>query len=248
MSYLLYCIVRGDHRVPHSAGAVIMVRRAGLGAVLTEESRPEREQKVDKLLAYANVIHCYDSEQSVIPMRFGCVFEDLDRVGELLEHRQAAYRELLAELDGRTEMSVCVALDGTARRFQAPQAKASDSNAGCEQLPRDRAGAGIEYLAQRRRYYAMRESVENALDELGRQIVTAADSTFVRSNSEHIERDGRVGVEVHFLVERAGIIRFIDALGELKTEKGPKMSITGPWPAYNFCKLDGNNTALSLTT
>ena len=242
MSYLLYCIVRGDQRELRSAGAPIMARCADLGAVLTENVREELEPKVQKLLDYAKVIECYDRERSVIPMRFGCVFDQLAQVSELLERRQDAYRELLSELDGRTEMSICIALDHEASELTGPKIAAVRSVAEPDSGQADgssdsRSGAGTRYLAYRRRYYAMRESEEESRDELSRRVVKLVQGTFVRSKSEHIKRDGQDAVQVHFLVPRQGVTRFVDALGELKTEKGSKLTISGPWPAYNFASL-----------
>src|SRR5947209_5753559 len=111
MSYLLYCIAYADRPEPVCADASIMARCAGLGAVAAEQQAEDLAPTVDKLLAYANVIERYDRERSVIPMRFGCVFDDLAQLKKILEDRQREYRELLSQLDGHTEISARICFD-----------------------------------------------------------------------------------------------------------------------------------------
>jgi len=188
------------------------------------------------LVSYAKVIESYDRKRSVIPMRFGSIFEHLAEVAELLESRQGVYRALLSELDGRTEMSVRFALDQPREFAQATGLQGTDREADCW-LPHERQGTGMRYLANRRRDYAIRESKDRWRDDLSRHIANVASGTFVHWNSEYTKSDSQVGVEVHFLVPRHGIARFVETIGELKRQKGSRVAISGPWPAYNFATI-----------
>src|SRR5256885_1141919 len=113
MAYLLYCIVHGGRDDLVFPDATIRVRRAGLAAVVSEvfPDPDDLKSTVENLLAYACVIERYDRERSVIPMRFGCVFQTLGQLSEGIERRQEEITALLTKLDRRTEMSARILVD-----------------------------------------------------------------------------------------------------------------------------------------
>lgn len=239
MSYLLYCIVDGERREPRRKlrflgypRASIAVRTCGLGAVVSQTTAADLAPDVARLLAYAKVVESYNRERSVIPMRYGCTVGGLEETRALLERRGSEYLRLLAELEGRIEVSVRIAAGhesacagGDASAAAAPGSLASRSSA---------TAPGTAYLARRREHYVRRAGLDRHIDELRKRVCAAVEGTFVRCAPDFHDRAGSQGFAMHFLVSRAVLERFREALEPLRTQTDGSITMTGPWPPYNF--------------
>jgi Gas vesicle synthesis protein GvpL/GvpF len=247
MSYLVYCIVGAERREPHRGlrflgypRASIMVRAYELGAVASEMSSTDLAPEVARLLAYSKVVEWYNRDRTVIPMRYGCILDTLPDISRLLEDHQREYLQLLAQLDGHAEMSARVALSEPAslpdcRTDPPPLAQF----AGCHD-----GRPGIAYLAERSGYYAHKDDFERRREEICRAICGFAEGTFVRYASEYGERGDKGVLALHFLVSRHGIGRLRKALRPLIERDGSSITLTGPWPPYNFVR----SSTAQLTT
>ncbi len=240
MSYLVYCIVDGDcqepRRKPRCLGypsASIVVRAAGLGAVASKAPAADLAPDVARLLAYSKIIEWYHRERTVIPMRYGCIFDGLSDIRSHLENRRREYLQLLAELDGRVEMSARVGLEEPQFpiRLQTgavAQVRVRFAGSG--------AGPGTAYLANRSGYYALKKEFDKRRDEVRESICQSAEGTFARWTSEYGAQRGKGVLAVHFLVPRNGIGKFIEALKPLSVRVNGSLAVTGPWPPYNFVR------------
>ena len=236
MSFLLYCIVHGDHQEPRRnvrflgyPRASIMVRQAGLGAVVAKVASTDLAPDVPRLLVYAKIVELFNRDRTLIPMRYGCTFAKLAEIANFLELHRQRYARLLEEVDGRVEMSARAV-------FRNPVARpnANGARPPLIRLARAAAGPGAAYLAERRKYYACAEALEKRREEVRKGVCAMAERKFVRCASESAPRADQEVLSMHFLVPRDGIRSFTDALRPLTT--GPEISFTvsGPWPPYNF--------------
>ncbi len=239
MSYLLYCIVDGERREPRrrvcSLGyprASIAVRAGGLGAVASPAAPADLAPDVARLLAYARVVDCYNRERTVIPMRYGCTVGELEEARALLERRRHEYLRLLTELDGRIEMSVRVVASEESSARAAGEAETAAPLAHLAGA--DSGGPGIAYLARRGEYYARRAGLDRQSDELRRRVCAAAEGTFVHCAGDFSEHGRGRTFAMHFLVARAALRRFRQALAPLCAASQGVVTLTGPWPPYNF--------------
>ncbi len=238
VSCLLYCVVGGERREPRGKlrflgypRASIAVRAAGLGVVISQVSAADLAPDVARLLAYAKVVEWYNRERTVIPMRYGCTVAGLEEVRRLLERCRSEYLRMLAELEGRVEMSVRIAVANDRRRAN-PQGRRPEQLFA--RAADDAAHPGIAYLARRSEYYARSEGFAQRSDESRERICEAAEGTFVRCTSDFAEHGGKHEFAMHFLVARAALGRFIDALEPLRVRSGGSLAVSGPWPPYNF--------------
>ncbi|MFZ0889043.1 MAG: GvpL/GvpF family gas vesicle protein [Candidatus Binataceae bacterium] len=241
MSYLVYCIVAADRHEPRPRlrflgypRACIAVRACELGAVASETSPADLAPDVARLLAYSKVVEWYNRDGTVIPMRYGCIFDTPAEIRRLLDDRQREYRRLLDDLDGCAEMSAQVALDEPGP-FAGLRANLCSPLLAQFAGRRDRR-PGIAYLADRSEYYASREDLDQRREEICNAIRGSAQGTFVRCSSEYGERGGRGFLALHFLVSRHGIDRFRKALQPLTAHAASSVAVTGPWPPYNFVR------------
>jgi len=246
MSYLVYCVLGAKRREPPRRlrflgypRASIMVRTRELGAVASETSLADLAHDVARLLAYSKVVDCYNRDRTVIPMRYGCVLEALRDIKRLLEDHRREYLDLLAQLDGHAEMSARVVLNQCAplshRRMNPPPLAGYSGGHG------DR--PGIAYLTRRSRYYVCHDALEHQLEDIRTAICGLAQGTFVRYASDYREDRGKGVLALHFLVSRDGIDQFKKALRPLTTRAATSITITGPWPPYNFVRSPGARSA-----
>ena len=239
MSYLVYCILGAERREPLRRlrflgypRASIMVRTNQLGAVASETSSGDLAHDVARLLAYSKVVDCYNRDRTVIPMRYGCVLGTLPDISRLLEDHQREYLDLLAQLDGHAEMSARVALNESVSlpdclKNSPPLAQFAGSH---DDRP------GIAYLLRRSGYYACQGDLEQQREEVRTTICRLAQGTFVGYASDNGEHGDKGVFALHFLVSRHGIDRFKKALLPLTARAGASVTITGPWPPYNFVR------------
>lgn len=240
MSYLVYCVLDGCRCTPRREVRFlgypqpsIMVRAAGLGAVVSKTSAADLAPDVPRLLAYAKIVESYNREGTVIPMRFGCTFGELGEVRGLLENHRPEYHELLAELEGRAEMTARVTLE----ELQSQRRGEIDTPVpALRLLVGNGAGPGTAYLAERSAAYALRNELDKRRDEIRRAISGMAKGTFDRWTSEYRVRGSTGELAVHFLVPRNGIGKFIESLTRLTARTGSSLAVTGPWPPYNFVR------------
>lgn len=146
MSYLVYCVLRQrarGHAPPGVAGLPVrMIAEQGLCAAASRMAGAAPEITIANVLAYQHVIEELHDAQSVLPFRYGCVFETIGQVRAALRDRQAQFQRLLEDLDGLVEMGV---------RFL------------CEAHVPPAGGSGADYLASRMRQYETTQGVQQAL-------------------------------------------------------------------------------------
>lgn len=166
MSCLVYCIFRGEKRKPIrqvtgvGAKPVFVVTSDGLGAAVSRVLPGETTPNVSRLLAYENVIQRFHAARTVIPFRYGCVFDEENQIVRLLGERAGEWKDVLRELDGRVEMGIR-ALSGD--KGPRPQgAEAMQSHVALEVAPepsKRTRQSGREYLSARKACYMEQERI-----------------------------------------------------------------------------------------
>jgi hypothetical protein len=235
MSYLLYCIFRGQARPADIQGVdeepLSLITRGGLGAVTSRlDSSPERAD-LSRLVAYERVIESLHRELTVIPMRYGNLFKDTARIQSLLETRSPQHNALLDELEGKTEMGIRLLLDAESGDSPDCGGTAPSSQATPSLSP------GMAYLAERRKYYQNSEGSVVKTCAISEQVLDQLSGAIVRSKTEHSSQTGNRLHAFSFLVWRDKVETFRQACQQLKLTAPAKLLVSGPWPPYNFVDL-----------
>ena len=114
MKYLLYCIFRSpEYQMPETllgvdGQKVVIVGRNGLRAAISPVAQPVLTPDLSRLLAYKKVVESFHCDRTIIPMRFGSLFDEESRIISLLEERSGQYTSLLNELEGCVEIGIKV--------------------------------------------------------------------------------------------------------------------------------------------
>ena len=244
MRYMLYCILETpkneDPQLPLGVGdePVFLVGNGGLSAAVSRIALSDLTPDIARVLAYEEVIESLHRARTVIPMRYGCVFEEESEVVRLLGRRREEYEALLGKLDGCVEMGIRVLPGDEEYRVSNGERRGTALASHAEVLERP----GRAYLDARRADYARQEQVaEEAAAILGR-CRAAFTGLFVQCGTEApsfgtIPGAFRVQLpSLHFLLRKPHVERFRDRFRRFCSREPAKFLLSGPWPPYNFAE------------
>jgi hypothetical protein len=249
MTYL-YCLIEADGKPPTAraprglpgtgplrllpAADGLWLVAAEVPASLYEAATIERgmrdlEWLVGRAAAHARVVEHFARRHTTLPMKLFTLFTGEERAVSHVRSSEARIRRVLERVEGCREWGVRVRLDpALARRRATPRSPAAGAR---------RSGTRFLLAKKQERDVARavvregRAAVEAAFEELA----GLADATRRRSVAE---LDGtRVVLDAALLVPAGRLTRFRRAVrhssGALAT-RGYRLTLTGPWPAYNF--------------
>lgn len=222
----VHAITRGPVRIGDLPGteerSLREVDCGEISALVSERDGPAEPSAAD-VIAHAELIEAVSRAVDTLPVRFGILYRDEDRLRASLRDREDEFVDLLDRIAGRVEFVV---------RGQHPSAgDTSPQDVAGDPSPEDAQGPGRAYLegrlAQHRASAAEREELEARLE----RIVAHVGDLVV----EEVAREGRNGPERCVLVEREDAERFAQAASRGVEEAGG-LVLGGPWPPYTFAE------------
>jgi Gas vesicle synthesis protein GvpL/GvpF len=197
-----------------------------LAALVSDLASPNVRARRRDLLRHADVLQQAFERQTIVPLRFGTVFDSgEDVVAELFEPRYEELVALLQRLDGLVELTVRAFYDEsgvlTAIVRDEPEVAALRGAGGpAEQV---RLGEAVTDALARRR--------SRDADEIVAELSSLAHETVVEERVAEFEV-----VRAAFLVERAGVARFDAQAEELaqRFDSEIRFKLTGPLPPHHF--------------
>ena len=182
----------------------------------------------DKVRAHDSVLAAVLGHATVVPFRFGAIYDSEDHVRAMLAERRDL-AEALARLAGAVELGVGAYLDS--EQLHARLAAERGIGEGEE--------SGRAYMERRRLERELDDAVAGFAAECSRTAHDrlAAEASDARSNPVRASDDARRLMVLNgaYLVRDEGAFRA--AASELASKlaaDGVSVEITGPWPPYNF--------------
>jgi hypothetical protein len=196
-----------------------------------------------RVQAHEAVLEALIRDRTVLPMRFGTIFRDLEGVRGLLSRGEEQLSGALATLAGSKEWGVRASLDRGRMdqwlRERRPQP--SSTPGGAE---------GAAYLGERRAQRDLDREIEQVTQAAERRAEDA-----LRSVARAVRRRGSSGrsesswaVDLAVLVpeERLGELQWVvDELAKSLEPRGLGFEMTGPWPPYSFVNIELSQEAAS---
>lgn len=236
MSTYVYAITGADHplRLDDLQGVgdppspLRTVTTGTVAAVVSDAPAGLRAKRRD-VLAHENVLEALMSDGATLPMRFGLLGPDDERVAEVLDREAPAYQERLAELDGHVEYNLKAARD--------EQDMLREILTQSEQ---------VRQLNERTRSNPAAHDERVALGELVAHEVAArgggqAEETMQRlspaaARASRSEPGASHFLNVSFLVPTGSTDAFVRAVQEEADRLGEAyaFTLTGPLPPYSF--------------
>jgi hypothetical protein len=161
---------------------------------------------------------------TVVPMRFGSIFSSEGSLQQMLEESADALTECLDRVRGRVEWGVKVYKNAD-ERIEVPSGPAS----------------GRDYLLRRSaEMRAAQEAIEaagSAAQEIYEELSKSSDGAVLVTSSR--ERDASIVLNAAYLISESRRDEFMERAHRVQeAHAGFVLEVTGPWPAYNFTKVD----------
>jgi len=176
-----------------------------------------------------------DGEASV-PLTFGTVFRDDDRVRQLLRDQAPVFAERLEAVRGRAEWVVALF------RLREPDAEyLTRSSPAIQKLlgEIESSAPGRGHLLRRRLAELQRDEARRLQGEAAEEVLSSLGRVTEAVYPEPLPRDSveRPLVRASVLVRRAAEGHFLDEVERLQAqwpEPMYRLQLTGPWPPYRF--------------
>jgi hypothetical protein len=247
----LYCLVRAPRQpsvagtprglpgtgalrvLPAAADLWLVAADAPLaryGSAPIERGLRDLEWVAERGAAHARVVEHFARRGTTVPMKLFTLFNGDERAIAHVRGAEARVRDVLARVDGRQEWGVRVRLDpALARRIarRRPVAAAAPRRTGTRFLLAKKQERDVARELQRRG----RAAVESAFESLA----SLADAAR-RRPADELEGT-RVMLDASLLVDirrRSAFRRAVERAGRALAGLGYRLTLTGPWPAYNF--------------
>jgi hypothetical protein len=185
-----------------------------------------------RALAHEGVIERFLSSQAVLPMQLFTMFTSDDRAIEHIARSRARILKILKRIERKVEWGVRLTWDEQAARDAVERKHAGASPAvrsGAEFLSRKRDLLDVN----RTQLTAARTEATRVYRALSRKATDAVR----RTATEKAAPGSRLLLDAAFLVPARGAAGFRAALeqsGRALDKTGIAVSLTGPWPPYNF--------------
>jgi len=248
----VYCLVRSARRpqVRDAAAGVpgsldLRALSAGGGLWMIASTVPATEydeaalarglQDLDwvsrRALAHEHIVEQFMTARAVLPMQMFRLFRSDDRALAHIASGRRMIDRALAQVEGQFEFGLRLTLDEKAAR----QAGARQVRGGA-----GAAGSGTDYLAQKRDLMrvdrAALASARREANRLYRAMSREASRARRRTETEQASAGSRLLLDAVFLVpsRRAAAFRSSLRTHARTLAAGLVISLTGPWPPYNF--------------
>lgn len=247
MRLLLYCVFDDPGRMkpedlPGVSGQeVFLVSKDRLSAAVSCIDRTDAIPNVSTIMAYERVVESFHRDFSVIPMRYGCLFEGESQVIRFLGERSEKLSSLLGEIRGSVEMGIRVIFENVEPGLMNTDASDSRAPSPFSHCP----DSGRDYLAARKAHYSQEEHSIKEYEGVIKICRDAFYGLYTKVKTEvpllRLTRfPFRISLpSIYFLVPRGLLEDFRRVFHRLDLDGSAKLLLSGPWPPYNFVMSEG---------
>jgi hypothetical protein len=175
--------------------------------------------------------HLLELLGTVLPLSFGAIYRDDERVRQMLSADAEERSAQLASLAGHAEWVVTVSRDANAAADDA-DVRALDAQIAASP-------PGRAFLLDKQRGATLSRSIEKRDSDAASTALSALERVAARTYQESVVAGGSdaVALRASILVARERESALNKAIGELEAELGARgyhVRASGPWPAYRF--------------
>lgn len=168
---------------------------------------------------------------TVLPLAFGAIYRDDERVREMLREDAPARAAQLASLAGRAEWIVTVSRDA--------DTPVDDAEVRALEAQIAASPPGRAFLLDKRRGTTLARSSQRRDTEVADAALAKLEGVAERTYREPVASGGTdtIALRASILVARDHEAALAKAMNELETrlaESGYRVRASGPWPAYRF--------------
>lgn len=228
MKLLLYCIlnITNSKTIKPLIGInnqpIFYITEGGLSAVVSESEDSPLSVNLQALLSYKEVIETLHFEHTVVPMRYGAIFQNQSRVIDFLKEHSDKYKLLLNNLVECVEMGIKVILK-TANKSQKLSEELNQPNS-----------PGFTYLIAQKKYYETKDSMDFGQKAILQKVCDTLSGLYIQTTHDYYPLANGQLLSLYFLVPKNMIALFRQKFHSINIENTNKLLLSGPWPPYNF--------------
>jgi Gas vesicle synthesis protein GvpL/GvpF len=177
-------------------------------------------------LDHARVVGECFKLSTVLPFRFGTVFDTDDALRRAVRSNRRHFQESVAQLRGKSEMHLkLVVRDGTLQQALVDNA-----------LP---AKVGIEYLTRLRERAALDRDRQSKAKTLSVQVHRLFNPLAEEVSCKKVEKGG-ILIDIAHLIDSKSVEKYQNRYASASRQfKNVELAISGPWPPYHFLARKG---------
>jgi hypothetical protein len=181
----------------------------------------------------------FEASEAIVPLAFGTVFRDDDRVRQLLLEQNGTLADQLARVRGRAEWVVTLHL---LREPDPSDVAAASPALQALRTEIESSSPGRAHLLRRQLAVLERDETRRMQAEAATQLIEALRTRAVDVYQEPLPTDAveRPLLRASVLVRRDAESAFVDEVERLRQrwpEPTYRLLLTGPWPPYRFAGL-----------
>jgi hypothetical protein len=202
-------------------GAAVLSYPSGEFAVIVSEfDRASGNLDERHVLEHARVVTVCFRHGTVLPFRFGTIFETDDSLRQAVRTNRRAFGESVARLKGKAEMHVKLLVrDGSLKQLQDVE------------VPHT---VGGEYLAKLREKAVADRERQSKAKALSIQIHRMFNPIEEEVSCKRVDTDGML-IDIAHLIDSKSIEKYQNRYSSAaKQLKNCEISVSGPWPPYHF--------------
>jgi hypothetical protein len=189
-------------------------------AIIVSEHNPSEELKQKSGVEHAKVISACFQQSTVLPFRFGTVFNDDEALRKSIRSNQRQFHGHIEKLRGKTEMHLKIFVDDCCGSSIEKAIAAS--------------GVGRQYLTN------LRENATRTRERQthARTISVQIHRLFMPLDEEvscRLTENGKILLDIAHLIDRKYVDRYRNKFSSTSAAlRECQMQMSGPWPPYHF--------------
>ncbi|MBV8772253.1 MAG: GvpL/GvpF family gas vesicle protein [Deltaproteobacteria bacterium] len=234
MSWYAYCLT--EQRLPNGTrtrrpyivdgiqgvnGSTVLSYPSGEFAVIVSEFERDGTTLDEKhVLEHARVVSVCFRQGTVLPFRFGTIFDTDESLKHAVRANRRAFLESVARLKGKAEMHVKLLVrDGSLKELRDVQVPDT---------------VGGEYLAKLKEKAMCDRERQTRAKALSVQVHRLFNPLEEEISCKRVDTDGML-IDIAHLIESKSIEKYQNRYSTAaKQLKNCEISVTGPWPPYHF--------------
>jgi len=197
----------------------------------------------NKVRQHEKVIEAIMQDATVIPFKFGTVFQTEENAEKLLREQSAEFKRIIANLNGKQEWGLKIYCD-----FKKFKDMLHKEDTKIKEIEKEIASAskGKAYFLRKKKDEFIKDIIneevskytQDCFEKLKRISVDVKINKIL--SKEVTEKKEDMVLNAAFLINTKRIKEFNNAVEYLKSrysDNGLIFNCTGPWPTYNFCSF-----------
>lgn len=196
-----------------------------------------------RAMRHETVLEAVAKRATIVPVRFGTIYLERAGIERMLGDNGSEFAQILDKLRGCEEWGVNVFCD---------QSKLMSDITSVSPVLRElaeqaaQASPGQSYLMQKKidtlRVEETRATLTRIIEEIEKALSEMSDDAKrLRVLKVEATEHGELRAKFAFLIQKSEFLKFHDAAERLAEEHqaaGMRLELTGPWPAYNFTRIE----------